>query len=64
MSKHILDRPKDAPKSWLGRAISIEKGARPDPASLALQRRVRGPASNDRVAHYVRIDKDSQGQAE
>lgn len=57
MTKHILDRPHTATQSWLGRAITIEKGAQPDTASLTLQRRKRGIPSKQRLVNFLRIEQ-------
>lgn len=55
MTKHILDRPKTAPPSWLKRAVAIEKGMHPDAASLMLQRRVRPEQPLHRAKYYLRF---------
>ncbi len=64
MTKHILDRPRRMSKSWLGRAVSIEKGTGPDSASLTLQRRKRLASPKRRVAHFLRIDRQKENRAD
>jgi hypothetical protein len=55
MIKHILDRPAQVSRSWLGRAVNIEKGLHPDRASLLLQRRSRKVQPLHRAKYYLRF---------
>lgn len=55
MKKHILDRPRNAPKNWLGHALRIEKAAMPHQGSLSLQRRMRASMPKGRALQFTRV---------
>ena len=55
MTKHILDHTKTSQQSWLRRAATIERNARPSSVSLYLQRRKRDDQPLHRAKYYLRF---------
>lgn len=58
MQRHVLDRPKSAPKAALDRAVKIEKSDGPSKATLDLQRRPRNENTAQRARHFLKIERD------
>lgn len=57
MKKHILDRPKTDTSIALTRTLAIERQMRPSFATLALQRRSRKRAWDQRAKFYAQFDR-------
>lgn len=59
MSKHVLDRSRDASTSRLRKFVEIERGSRPSTSSRALQTRARRPKA-PKLAIYTQIERGAQ----
>lgn len=55
MKKHVLDRPKTVSPAMMQHAVAIERHDLPSQATLALQRRRRKRAWDQRVKFYTQF---------
>ncbi len=55
MKKHVLDRPKTVSPAMMKRAVAIERQNHPNHATLALQRRRRKRAWDQRAKFYTQF---------
>ena len=60
MTKHVLDRPVTVSTAMTKRAVAIERRQKPSLASLALQRRSRKRAWDQRAKFYTRFARGQQ----
>lgn len=60
MPKHTLDRPKTVTTAMTTRAIAIEHGKNPNPATVALQRRNRKRDWDQRAKFYTKFARSEQ----
>lgn len=59
MTKHPLDRPREAAGARTGRYVDLEKAGKPHPASQTLQKRNRG-TEDARMANFTRIERNRE----